>query len=45
MTDDQWTVFVAELAEVVHRCLVILDDWLCKHYGFSRRPRGKFSRD
>ncbi len=28
-------------AEVLHRCLVVFDDWLCNEYGFSRKPRGK----
>lgn len=37
VTDDRWRRFF----ECLHRMLVILDDWLCDEFGFSRRPRGK----
>ena len=33
------------LGVVVHRCLVLLDDWLCDELGLSRRPRGKHAPD
>ena len=36
---------IAELAEVMHRVIVILDDFLCRKWGFSRRPRGKYERE
>lgn len=32
------------LFEVVHRDLVIFDDYLCERFGFSRKPRGKYVR-
>ena len=28
--------------EAIHRVLVILDDWLCEEFGFSRKARGKY---
>ena len=28
--------------ETIHRVLVILDDWFCDEFGFSRKPRGKY---
>ena len=28
----------------LHRALVILDDWLCDAFGFSRKPRGKYEQ-
>lgn len=27
--------------EVVHRMLVIFDDWLCEEFKFSRKAKGK----
>lgn len=29
--------------EMVHRILVIADDWLCDQFGFSRRGKGKYA--
>ncbi len=37
MTPSRWRSLTATL----HRVLVILDDWLCDEFGFSRRARGK----
>lgn len=28
--------------EMLHRCLVLFDDWLCDTFGFSRKPKGKY---
>lgn len=39
MTPDRWRRFF----ETAHRVLVILDDWLCDEFSFSRRPRGKYA--
>ena len=30
-----------KLFEVVHRDLIIFDDYLCEMFGFSRKPRGR----
>ncbi len=30
------------LFEVVHRTLIIFDDYLCELFGFSRKPRGRY---
>ena len=32
-----------KLFEVVHRNLVIFDDYLCETFGFSRKPRGRYN--
>lgn len=34
---DRWQ----RLAEVAHHVLVILDDWFCDEFNFSRKARGK----
>jgi len=39
MTPDRWRT----LFETLHRVLVIMDDWLCDEFGFSRKPRGKYA--
>lgn len=31
------------LFEVVHRTLIIFDDYLCELFGFSRKPRGRYN--
>lgn len=31
------------LREVVHRVLVILDDYLCDEFGFSRKAKGRYA--
>ena len=44
MTPEQFahiTAIINELAEVVHRCAVVFDDWLCQRWHLSRKPRGK----
>ena len=28
--------------QALHRAVVILDDWLCDTFGFSRKGRGKY---
>ena len=33
-----------KLFEVVHRNLIIFDDYLCETFGFSRKPRGRYDR-
>lgn len=33
------------LFEAVHRAIVVLDDYLCERFGFSRRGRGKHAID
>jgi len=33
------------LFEAIHRALVVLDDYLCEKFGFSRRARGKHTID
>lgn len=41
MTADQW----ASLCIMIHRVLVIIDDWLCDRSPaapLSRRPKGKY---
>ena len=30
------------LIKIIHQVLVLLDDWLCEHFGLSRKPRGKY---
>lgn len=32
-------------AEARHRALVIEDDYLCEHFGFSRKPKGKWANE
>jgi len=39
MDEKKWR----SLAETIHRILVILDDWLCEEFGFSRKARGKYT--
>lgn len=36
--EDRWHRFFIAL----HRILVILDDWLCEEFGFSRQAKGKY---
>lgn len=36
---EQWV-----LAEVVHRAIIIIDDYLCARFKFSRRGKGRFAR-
>lgn len=31
------------LFEVVHRGIVVFDDFLCERFSFSRKPRGKYA--
>jgi hypothetical protein len=41
MTTEQWT----SLFIVLHRVLVILDDWVCEHSPaapLNRKPKGKY---
>ena len=37
--EDRRTLF-----EPVHRAIVILDDYLCDLFQFSRKPRGKYAK-
>lgn len=30
--------------EMLHRIVVLFDDWLCDTFGFSRQARGKYAR-
>lgn len=38
MTPVQWRSFW----QMVHRILVLADDWICDTFGFSRRAKGKY---
>ena len=39
LTDQQRVAFW----EVLHRMVVLFDDWLCETFGFSRKARGKYT--
>jgi len=41
MTQEQVRAFF----EARHRALIVEDDWICQHFKFSRRARGKFVSD
>lgn len=28
---------------VLHHALILIDDWLCDKFGFSRKPKGKYT--
>lgn len=33
-----------QLGEAIHRAIVVLDDYLCARFSFSRKPRGRYDR-